>query len=207
MATSATWAALLMLIMIAVLGYGIVKVRRAREAHRARSNERAAAMMLAMHRQSVEPRAEPTAPATASAPMPRPARALAKRALRRKARLLDDHQRLLYLVLRSALGDHVIMTNIRLADLVDADVADRGIDPAPAERDPKIELLLRERLDCIVCSNDLVPLAAVMVYDASTGVPEERLKVDTLRELDVRFLRFRADDLPKPAEMRGLVLG
>jgi hypothetical protein len=46
-----------------------------------------------------------------------------------------------------------------------------------------------------------------MVYDASTGVPEERLKVDTLRELNVRFLRFRADSLPKPAEMRALVLG
>jgi len=190
-----------MLIMVALLGYGIVKVKRAREAHRARSDERAAAMMLAMHRQPAEPRPASIAPTTAPTPTPRPARAPAKSTLQRRARLLDDHQRLLYLVLRSALGDHVIMTNIRLADLVDAE------GPSPAERDTKLEPLLRERLDCIVCSSDLVPLAAVMVYDASTGVLEERVKVDTLRELDVRFLRFRADSLPKPAEMRALVLG
>lgn len=201
MTSSATWAALLMLIMVALLGYGIVKVKRAREAHRARSDERAAAMMLAMHRQPAEPRPARIAPATAHTPTPRPARTPVKNTLQRKARLLDDHQRLLYLVLRSALGDHVIMTNIRLADLVDAE------GPSPAERDTKLDLLLQERLDCVVCSTDLVPLAAVMVYDASTGVPEERVKVDTLRELDVRFLRFRADSLPKPAEMRALVLG
>lgn len=202
MASSATWAALLMLIMIAALGYGIVKVKRAREAQRARSDERAAAMMLAMHGQTAQPRAAAIAPARASTPTPRPASTPVKNTLQRKARLLDDNQRLLYLVLRSALGDHVIMANTRLADLIDD-----AMSTSYGDRDTRPNILLQERLDCIVCSNDLVPLAAVMIYDASTGVPDERVKADTLRELNMRFLRFRADSLPKPAEMRVLVLG
>jgi hypothetical protein len=202
MKSSTMWAALLLLILFALLGYGIVKAKRARETHRARSDERTAAMLLAMHQQTAQPRPDPAASARAAVPAPRPAAVPAKTTLQRKARLLDDNQRLLYLVLRSALSDHVIMTNIRIADLIDGETS-----PAYGERETKLRLLAQERLDCIVCSNDLVPLAAVMVYDASSGVPDERIKVDALRELNMRFLRFRADGLPKPAEMRGLVLG
>lgn len=202
--SAAVWAAILALIVIAMLGYGIVKVRRARETHRARSNERAAAMLLALHQETARPRADPPAPngPAARAPQPRQEPAPVKSSLQRKARLLDENQRLLFLVLRSALNDHVIMTNIRIADLVDGEAG-----PAYGERETKLRLLLQERVDCVVCSNDLVPLAAVMVYDQATGVPDERIKVEALRELGMRFLRFRSDSLPKPAEMRGLVLG
>lgn len=200
MKSATMWAAILGLILIAVLAYGITKVRRARETHRVRSDERAAAMLLAMHQESARPR---PAPGTANgAAAPRPAAVPVKITLQRKARLLDDNQRLLYLVLRSALNDHVILPHIRIADLIDGEAG-----PSYGERETKLRLLLQERVDCIVCSNELVPLAAVMVYDASTGVSDERIKADALRELGVRFLRFRADSLPKPAEMRALVLG
>jgi len=203
-ASSAVWAALLALIVIAMLGYGIVKVMRAREAHRARSNERAAAILLAMHQEKAA-RSRPDAAQTGAAsppPEPRPAPAPVRNTLQRKARLLDENQRLLYLVLRSALNDHVLMVNIRIADLVDAEIS-----PSYGERETKLRLLLQERIDFIVCSTELAPLAAVMIYDQAVGVPDERIKVDAMRELGVRFLRFRSDNLPKPAEMRALVLG
>lgn len=203
-ASSAVWATLLALIVIAMLGYGIVRVRRAREAHRARSSERAAAMLLVMHQEkAARPRPDAVQTSAVSPPQaPRPASTPVRNTLQRKARLLDENQRLLFLVLRSALNDHVIMTNIRIADLVDVETS-----PSYGERETKLRLLLQERIDCIVCSNELVPLAAVMIYDPATGVPDERIKTDALRDLGVRFLRFRADSLPKPAEMRALVLG
>jgi len=202
MSSSASWAAVLLVIMFAVLGYGIVKAKRSRDAHRARSEERASALMLAMHQQTAQPRPTSVASILPSTPAPGPAAAPVKQTFQRKASLLDDRQRLLYLVLRSSLGDHVIMTNIRLVDLVDGETS-----RSYGERETKLKLLLQERLDCVVCNNELVPLAAVMIYDPSVGVPEERIKVEALRELGIRFLRFRADSLPKPAEMRGLVLG
>lgn len=199
--SASMWIVLILVIAVAVLGYGIVKVRRAREAHRSRSSERAAAMLLAMHQESARPRPISAPPSGATAE-PRAAVVPLKQTLQRRVRLLHDNQRLLYLVLRTALNDHVVMVNIRIADLVDGDAG-----PAYGERETKLRLLLQERLDCIVCSNDLVPLAAAMIYDATSGVPDERVKAEALRELGVRFLRFRADTLPKPAEMRALVLG
>lgn len=207
--SSSVWAIILVLSLVAVLVYGIFKAKRAREAHRARSDERAAAMMLAMHQETARARSGPrdtTQPSQAAPASAAPATAATATArantLQRRPRLLDDNQRLLYLVLRAGLTDHVVMANIRLADLVDADAS-----PAYGERETRLRLLLQERVDCMVCSNELVPLAAVMIYDAAVRVPDDRVKVEALRELGVKYLRFRSDGLPKPAEMRALVLG
>lgn len=200
--SSSVWVIVLLLAAFGVLAYGIVKVRRAREAHRARSNERATAMLLAMHQETTRARPAPeppdSVPRAATAPTP-PVQV--KRTLQRRPRLLEENQRLLYLVVRAAMTDHVIMANIRIADLIDLDAS-----PDYAERGTKMRLLLQERIDCIVCTNDLAPVAALMIYDAATGIPEERVKTDTLRELGMKFLRFRSDNLPRPAEMRGLIL-
>ena len=121
----------------------------------------------------------------------------------RRPRLLTDPQRLLYLVLRAALPDHVVMANMRMIDLLEVPAG-----PEAVERDPRLSALLHQRLDCVVCRNDLTPLAALGVYPASMpGAQQEQAKSDALRELGIRFLRFRADSLPRPAEMRALVLG
>lgn len=202
---SSVWVIIILLAVVGVLAYGVVTVRRAREAHRVRSDERAAAMLLTMHQETARARTAPTldplAPSprtTAAAPTAPPP---VKHTLQRKPRLLDENQRLLYLVLRAALTDHVIMVNIRIADLIDLDIS-----PSYSERDTKLRLLQQERIDCMVCTNELVPVAAVMIYDRAVGVPDERVKTDALRELGMKFLRFRSDNLPKPAEMRGLIL-
>lgn len=199
--TSAVWGIIVMMVVVAVLAYGVVKLRRARDEHRARSSERAAAMLLAMHQETARGR-KPTAAAVDEPRSSAPAAAAVRHVMQRKPRLLDDRQRLLYLVLRAALPDHVVMANIRVADLIDADAS-----PAYGERETRLRLLLQERIDCVVCSGDLAPLAAVMIHDAAAGIPEDRIKIDALRELGLKLLRFRSDNLPKPAEMRGLILG
>lgn len=199
--TSFMWTVLLIVILVALIVYAIVKVRRAREEHRARSDERAAAMLLAMHQESAKPR--PAGPVQTQATAP--AHPIAPRnpaGLKRRPRLLDERQRLLYLVLRAALTDHVIMANIRVADLVDTTAASTN-----GTQETRLQRLLHERIDCVVCNGELVPIAAVMVYDQTAAVSlDERIKVDALRELGVKFLRFRADNLPKPAQMRGHIL-
>jgi len=199
--TPFVWTVLLVMILVALIAYAIVKVRRAREEHRARSDERAAAMLLAMHQESAKPRpaaAVQTQPAT---PV-RPVQSRHPAGLKRKSRLLDERQRLLYLVLRAALTDHVIMTNIRVVDLVDTTAASTN-----GNQETRLQRLLQERIDCVVCNGELVPIAAVMVHDPIVANSlDERIKVDALRELGVKFLRFRADNLPKPLEMRGHIL-
>ena len=50
-------------------------------------------------------------------------------------------------------------------------------------------------------------LAAIVLYESGIRqVPDESAKVEALRAIGIRFLRFRADSLPRPAEVRNLVL-
>jgi hypothetical protein len=205
-AISPAWATLLLGIVIALFVYAGFRVRRAREEHQARSDERAAAFMLALQRErSTAGKAQaPAPPAQSAAISPAtPSTAPAAATLRRKPRLLTQAQRLLFLLLRSAMPECVVLANVRLIDL--ADVAPGQ---AQLERDPRLRQLLHERADCVVCNTELVPLAALVVYEAGIErVPDERIKIEALREMDVKFLRLRADNLPRPAEMRALVLG
>ncbi len=209
------WTFIPIAILIAAVAYVALTVRRARREHQARSEERAAAMLLALHGTQAQPRVETTTAgpvtittatvtATALAENEAEASTLAgPLAALRRPRLLTDAQRLLYLVLRAALPDHVVMANIRMIDLLEVPAG-----PEAVERDPRLSALLHQRLDCVVCRNDLTPLAALVVYPASMpGAQQEQAKSDALRELGIRFLRFRADSLPRPAEMRALVLG
>jgi hypothetical protein len=204
-ANTTLWTTLIVLVVVGVALYLINAIRRTRREHRSRSEERAAAMMLALHQRQpaasapgvpaatgVAPRAEPPA-APAPAPVSR---------LTRRPRFLTDSQRLLYLLLRSALPDHTIMGNVRLVDLIDGTV-----DNVAIEHNDRLRELLRERIDLVVCNTDLVPVAALMIYES--GVPasaQESVKVEALRELGIKFLRFRTDNLPRAAEIRGLVI-
>ena len=205
------WTFLPIAILIAAVGYVVLVVRRARRSHKARSDERAAAMLVALHGKSAQPRVETTTvgpitvtTATAIASndaVVEPAPAPALDALRRP-RFLTDPQRLLYLVLRAALPDHVVMANTRVIDLYDLPAGAEAV-----ESDPRLRELLHQRLDCVVCRNDLVPLAAMVVYPAAMPpAAGEQAKAESLRGLGIKFLRFRADSLPRPAEMRSLVL-
>ena len=199
--TAIFWATVIAIIFIGTVLYVVYKVRRSSQERRARSDERAAAMLakVQMH-----------APAGIAAPDPAVAPPTSQRArslnpqgapaLTRRARILTDAQRLLFLVLRTAMPEHLIMAHVRVIDLLDLSSASDA-DDAP------LLALARERLDFVVCDGDLVPIAAIMLYESGIDrVPDESTKVDALRAIGIRFLRFRGDSLPRPAEVRNLVL-
>ena len=209
------WTFLPIAIAVAAAAYVFLVVRRARREQRARSDERAAAMLVAMQgaparaqvqTTAVGPLTVTTATVTAAGVLPAvPSATPAPGGLAslRRPRFLTDAQRLLYLVLRAALPDHILMANTRMIDLLDVPPG-----PEAIEHDPRLADLLHERLDCVVCRSDLVPLAALVVYTgAMPGTAQDQARTDTLKSLGIRFLRFRADSLPRPAEMRSLVLG
>jgi hypothetical protein len=215
------WTLLSLVILLAAVAYLTLTVRRARREQRARSEERAALLLAAMHGRAGEPRDASAAaapamanPATAAAAPAAGATATVARsaapdaastpplAALRRPRFLTDPQRLLYLTLRSALPDHIVMANTRMIDLLELPADDEAL-----ERDPRLRDMLHQRIDCMVCRSDLVPVAALVVYaSAMPRAPEEQKRAETLRSLGIKFLRFRADGLPRPAEMRTLVL-
>lgn len=117
----------------------------------------------------------------------------------RRPRALTDAQRLAFLVLRSALPDHVVMPNLRIGDL---------LEPPAASPDARFAELARARVDFVVCNNALEPVAAVVIHDGGdSAAASDPLRIEALREIGVRYLRFRTDNLPKPAEARAFVLG
>lgn len=206
------WTLLPIAIVLAAAVYVALVVRRARREQRARSEERAALLLAAMHGRGTEGRVEAAVAAVAaSVPAAQPAPVAsepatpqpASLASLRRPRFLTDPQRLLYLILRAALPDHVIMANTRMVDLLDVPPGGDAV-----EHDARLREMLHQRIDCIVCRSDLVPLAALVVHAAAMPrAPDEQRQAETLRELGIKFLRFRADSLPRPAEMRALVLG
>lgn len=206
------WTILSTAIVLAVLGYLALAVQRTRREQRTRSEERTALLLAAMHGRPGERLAETAAPASIgfaaanaaspSAPPADEAAPSASLAALRRPRFLSDSQRLLYLILRAALPDHIVMANTRMIDLLDVPAGEEAL-----EHDPRLRELLHQRIDCVVCRNDLVPVAAMVVYaSAMAHAPDEQKHADVLRELGIKFLRFRADSLPRPGVMRALVL-
>ena len=191
------------IVFVAAVLYVIHKIRRASQERRQRSDERATQLLTQLQKRVPAPgapdtaRAAPTAPQAARTPEGSPAAVLTRR-----ARILTDAQRMLFLALRVALPEHLIMAHVRIVDLLDLPQGSAAL-----EHDVRLRALARERLDFVVCDSDLVPVAAIVLYAAGIDqVPDERAKVEALRELGVRFLRFRADSVPRPAEVRNLVL-
>jgi len=225
--SASTWLVVTIVVVIALAAYAVIATRRARRQQRERSQERSAAMLLALHQEAARGKAQAngasarpgapvpqaqgsTAAPAPAAPVPQPPRPPAApepaplpAVLARKPRLLTDTQRLLFLVLRTGLPDHVILANQRIVDLIDVPP-----DHPALERDPRLRDLARHQADFVVCTGTLEPVAAIVVYEAgSAPSPSEQTKIETLREIGVRFLRFRADSLPRPNEIRGFVLG
>ena len=193
------WATLIPILFIGTVLYVMYKVRRSAQERRQRSEERAAAMLAKVHApaRTAAPDAAPAPAAPQIAPGVTPQ---AAPALARRARILTDAQRLLFLALRAAMPEHLIMAHVRIVDLLD-------LSHTAGPDDGRLRALARERLDFVVCDADLVPVAAIVLYESVIEqVPDERIKVEALRAIGIRLLRFRADSLPRPAEVRNLVL-
>jgi hypothetical protein len=213
------WGLLLIGLLVAIAVYALFAVSRATRAQRARSQERASALLVELQARS----GAATAPKPASVTertlqsAQRPARsesassppdaqtAAARASLQslRRPRLLTDPQRLLYLLLRSALPDHVVLANMRAVDMLDLPAG-----PEALASDPRLTALLHRRLDGVVCRPDLTPVAALVIDAGGAAAADGEQETGVLlRELGVRFLRMRSDSLPRPAAMRALILG
>jgi hypothetical protein len=122
------------------------------------------------------------APQPASQPAPQPAATAVPAAA--QTAFLRPEVKVAYLSLRTCLRDHHVFAHVRLADL------GRG--------------LASGRIDLLVCDSRFEPIAAI---DVVRNEPEaDAGKLTFLRNAGLRYLRLPAARMPKPDELRGLVL-
>ena len=118
-----------------------------------------------------------------------PAPALTSWAARKS--FLSAHTKLCYLVLRTALPDHHIFCNTRLADALEL------------HADHPLAAL---RIDVVVCNKDLGPLAAIDICNTDErSTLAEREKAERLQSAGIRYFRFTPGGIPKPTEIRDLI--
>ena len=99
--------------------------------------------------------------------------------------------KLCYLVVKAALPDHHIFCNTRLGDALELH-ADHP--------------LAGMRIDIVVCTKELAPVAAIDVCNAEErSTSAEREKSERLQSAGLRYLRFTPGGIPKPAEIRDLI--
>ena len=124
----------------------------------------------------------PTAAATANAP--------AVIVPVRRDHFLSGAGKLAFLICKAGLKDHHIFAHVQLATLSTTGVSEAA--------------LARASIDLLVCNAEMSPVAAIDVIGPDGRVPDT-LKVDYLRSLGIRYLRFSAKTLPKPEEIRALL--
>lgn len=113
---------------------------------------------------------------------------------------LSGPNRLMYLVLKIGLPDHLVFANVRLADLV------RVVNPAAT---PQARAQLAQtRIDFIVCSAELDVVALLDITDGNRAddVLKRQLEAQ-LTSGGCRYLRVTPNAIPKPAQVRTLVCG
>jgi hypothetical protein len=119
--------------------------------------------------------------------------------------LLDPPRGLIYLLLRTGLPDHEIFANLTLADVASVGAQWQGF-----EREQRARRLQQTRVDFVVCTRRLQPVAVVLLREAvSDAAVVERLRFteECLTAAGVRHVSFDPAALPRHGELRALVLG
>lgn len=129
-----------------------------------------------------------------------------------RERLLDPPRGLLYLLLRSGLPEHEIFANLTLADVAGVGAQWQGF-----EREQRARRLQQTRVDFVVCTRRLQPVAVVVLREAADAairgaadaavVERLRFTEECLTAAGVRYVRFDPAALPRHGELRALVLG
>lgn len=117
-----------------------------------------------------------------------------------KTSFLAGPNKLLYLVLRTALPDYQIFPNVRLADAVQV----AGQPPTPQAR----AQLAQARVDFVICTKELAVIALLDITDGNRA--DDVLKRQLAPQLVAaggRYLRIAPNSIPKPAAVRALVCG
>jgi len=121
-----------------------------------------------------------------------------------RERLLDPPRSLIYLLLRAGLPEHEIFANLSLADVVSVGAQWQGF-----EREQRVRRLQQTRVDFVVCTRRLQPVAVVALREAADAAEVERLRFteECLTAAGVRHVSFDPAALPRHGELRALVLG
>jgi hypothetical protein len=147
--------------------------------------------------------AAPTTAHAAQAPAPRPAAqpvAVAVATIKPKTSFLAGPNKLLYLVLRTALPDHQIFPNVRLADAVQI----AGQPPTPQAR----AQLAQARVDFVICNKALAVVALLDITDGNRADDVLKRQLEPqITGAGGRYLRIAPNSIPRPAEARSLVCG
>ncbi|MBX3663061.1 MAG: DUF2726 domain-containing protein [Burkholderiales bacterium] len=129
----------------------------------------------------------------------------ASAAYRRRERLLDAGQTLVYLLLKQGMPDHEIMANVTLAELLELPAG-----TTDTEQEQRRRQLALHRVDFVVCGKSMQPLVAVELLAAEapaalTTAPD--FKSQCLHQAGIRHVRLLRNALPARQEIRARVLG
>ncbi|HEY7760977.1 MAG TPA: DUF2726 domain-containing protein [Burkholderiales bacterium] len=115
-------------------------------------------------------------------------------------RFLQGSAKVLYLVLKAALPEYHVFAYARLADVVKR-VGSRLPSQVRAQ-------LGQSRLDFVICNKDLVLVALLDLTDGTRPDDPAKQHLQTpLAAAGVRYVRVAPNAIPKPTEVRSLVLG
>jgi hypothetical protein len=115
-------------------------------------------------------------------------------------RFLQGSAKVLYLVLKAALPEYHVFAYARLADVLKR-VGRRLPSQTRAQ-------LGQSRLDFVICNKDLVLVALLDLTDGSRpDDPAKQQLQAPLAAAGIRYVRVAPNAIPKPTEVRSLVLG
>jgi len=115
-------------------------------------------------------------------------------------RFLQGSAKVLYLVLKAALPEYHVFAYARLADVLKR-VGRRLPSQTRAQ-------LAQSRLDFVICNKDLVLVALLDLSDGTRpDDPAKQQLQAPLSAAGIRYVRVAPNAIPKPSEVRSLVLG
>ena len=181
-----------------VLIVGVISVHNRRQRQRNAGRTEKMAVLLA------ELKSKPPPDRRASEQAAGPVVPAANADFRKKQRLLPQSTALLYYVFRTGLPDHEIFTGLTLADVLEAA-------PASSMSEPRrLEKLLAQRLDLVVCTKQLEVVAGVVIgapTNAARGGGTEDNLGQCLQAAGIRIVRIDPAAAPRHHQVRELVYG
>jgi hypothetical protein len=115
-------------------------------------------------------------------------------------RFLQGSAKVLYLVLKAALPEYHVFAYARLADVVKR-IGRRLPSQTRAQ-------LVQSRLDFVICNKDLVLVALLDLSDGTKADDPAKQQLQApLSAAGIRYVRVAPNAIPKPSEVRSLVLG
>ena len=119
----------------------------------------------------------------------------------RRGRVLDAAETLWYYVLKTGLRDYEVLSRVSLAAVVDLDGARGG--------EIETRQLARQVLDFVVCDKAMQPLVALDLAKSheNAGPESRRFRQSCLEQSGVRHVLLPAGAVPRPDQVRSLVLG